>query len=107
VISLVTESRGWQQRQFGGVLSPFDCFLLARGIKTLDLRVHRQNENAQYLSEWLEKHPKVARVYYPGTPHVLRTPRSSLTVLGAWEVADLERFADMESVIGLLLGNVT
>jgi len=63
------EDKIWQCRKlFGGVLSPFDCFLLARGIKTLDLRVTRQNENAFFLAQWLEKHPKVERVYYPGLP---------------------------------------
>lgn len=63
------EDKVWQARKlFGGVLSPFDCFLLARGIKTLDLRVQRQNENALYLAQALEKHPKVERVFYPGLP---------------------------------------
>jgi cystathionine beta-lyase/cystathionine gamma-synthase len=56
------------------VLSPFDCFLLARGIKTLDLRVQRQNENALYLAQALEKHPKVERVFYPGTPQLSLLP---------------------------------
>jgi cystathionine beta-lyase/cystathionine gamma-synthase len=57
----------WQARKlFGSVLSPFEAFLLVRGIKTLTLRVQKQNENALYLAEWLQKHPKVERVYYPG-----------------------------------------
>ena len=64
------------------MLSPFDCFLRARGIKTLDLRVQRQNENALYLAQALEKHPKVERVFYPGTPQLsplpLGPPRAAL-----------------------------
>ena len=52
----------------GGIGSPHDAYLLLRGLKTLDLRVHRQNESAQRVAEHLEAHPAVARVYYPGLP---------------------------------------
>jgi len=50
----------------GAVLSPFDAWLLQRGLKTLGLRVERQNRNALALAQFLERHPKVARVNYPG-----------------------------------------
>jgi cystathionine gamma-synthase len=50
----------------GAVADPFTAYLLIRGIKTLALRIARQNENAQRLAEFLEAHPKVARVHYPG-----------------------------------------
>jgi cystathionine gamma-synthase len=50
----------------GGVGSPHDAYLLLRGIKTLDLRVRRQNENAFCVARFLEDHPAVQRVYYPG-----------------------------------------
>jgi methionine-gamma-lyase len=50
----------------GGSADPEAAFLLARGIKTLALRVKRQGENALAVAEFLEKHPKVARVHYPG-----------------------------------------
>src|SRR5215510_5030608 len=49
----------------GAVPDPFAAYLLIRGIKTLALRVARQNENAQRLAEFLETHPKVERVHYP------------------------------------------
>jgi cystathionine gamma-synthase len=52
----------------GGVSNPQEAYMLIRGIKTLDLRVRRQNESAQRLAEFLEGHPAVARVYYPGLP---------------------------------------
>jgi cystathionine gamma-synthase len=48
------------------VPDPFSAYLLVRGIKTLALRVARQNENAQRIAEFLEAHPKVERVHYPG-----------------------------------------
>jgi cystathionine gamma-synthase len=52
----------------GGVSSPHDAFLLLRGLKTLDLRIHCQNESGLRVARYLEGHPKVQRVYYPGLP---------------------------------------
>jgi len=50
----------------GGICDPNTAFLLERGLKTLALRVERHNSNGQALAEYLESHPKVERVYYPG-----------------------------------------
>lgn len=50
----------------GAALSPFDAWLLLRGLRTLGLRIDRHNSNAMALAAFLETHPKVARVYYPG-----------------------------------------
>jgi cystathionine gamma-lyase len=52
----------------GGVASPFDSYLLLRGIKTLALRMERHAANAQGVAEFLDRHPRVERVYYPGLP---------------------------------------
>jgi cystathionine gamma-synthase len=52
----------------GGVSSPHDAFLLLRGLKTLDLRVRCQNKTGLRIARYLEGHPKVQRVYYPGLP---------------------------------------
>jgi len=46
--------------------SPFDCFLAIRGLKTLSLRVERQNQSALTVALFLENHPMVSKVYYPG-----------------------------------------
>jgi cystathionine gamma-synthase len=54
------------QKLAGAVPSPFDCWLLTRGIKTLSLRVKAQTETAQKIAEFLQNHPNVERVYYPG-----------------------------------------
>lgn len=54
------------QNASGGVPGPQDCFLVLRGIKTLHVRVQRACENAMKVSKFLEKHPKVSKVYYPG-----------------------------------------
>ncbi len=53
-------------RDFGAALSPFNAWLLIRGIKTLSLRMDRHCENAQKIAEFLQKHPAVKEVYYPG-----------------------------------------
>lgn len=59
--------RAWfAYKILGPSLSPHDAFLVQRGIKTLALRVQRQNENAQALAEFLAAHPKVEAVHYPG-----------------------------------------
>lgn len=52
----------------GGVLGPFDSYLVIRGIKTLALRMERHCANALSVAQFLAKHPAVARVYYPGLP---------------------------------------
>jgi len=56
------------QNAFGAVLAPFDSFLLARGIKTLKLRLEAAQAGAMILAERLRRHPAVDRVYYPGLP---------------------------------------
>jgi methionine-gamma-lyase len=55
-------------KHLGGCADPFAAFLLDRSLKTFELRVQRQNENAMSLAKALEKHPKVLRVLYPGLP---------------------------------------
>ena len=52
----------------GGVPSPFDCWLVTRGIKTLSLRVKAQSETAAKLAEYLAQHPQIEQVNYPGLP---------------------------------------
>lgn len=53
-------------RDWGSVISPFNAFLLLQGLETLSLRVERHVENALKLAQWLERHPKVEYVHYPG-----------------------------------------
>lgn len=54
------------QKLTGGVPSPFDCWLITRGIKTLPLRVKAQTETAMRLAEYLSQHPQIEKVHYPG-----------------------------------------
>jgi len=53
-------------RELGGVISPFNAWLTLRGMRTLGLRMGRHNQNALALAEFLQEHPRVERVYYPG-----------------------------------------
>ncbi len=52
----------------GGIVDPQNAYLLERGLKTLGLRVRQQNETALSVARWLERHPRVERVWYPGLP---------------------------------------
>ncbi len=56
------------QKTTGGILSPFECFLVLRGIKTLAVRMQRHDANGRAIASYLRKHPKVERVFYPGLP---------------------------------------
>ena len=56
------------QNAMGAVPSPFDCFLVLRGVKTLPVRMERHVRTALSLASWLAQHPNVERVYYPGLP---------------------------------------
>ncbi len=53
---------------FGMVNGPHNIYLLLRGLKTFELRMRRHNENGQAVAEFLEQHPRVEKVYYPGLP---------------------------------------
>jgi cystathionine beta-lyase/cystathionine gamma-synthase len=67
-------NKHWMERvqhmviYLGGSMDPEAAYLLNRGMKTLSLRVRKQCENAMAVAKFLEKHPKVARVFYPGLP---------------------------------------
>lgn len=62
----LAEKLRFLQNAVGAIPSPFDCFLVLRGIKTLAVRMQRHCDNALHLAQWLSQHPAVARVYYPG-----------------------------------------
>lgn len=71
LISKHAEDSEWfafVQKSEGAILSPFDSFLILRGIKTLPVRMERHEANARHVVDLLLRHPKVARVFYPGLP---------------------------------------
>jgi O-acetylhomoserine/O-acetylserine sulfhydrylase len=67
-IAFIIRARVEGLRDYGCSMSPFNAFLLLQGIETLSLRVQRHVDNALELARWLQKHPKVETIDYPGLP---------------------------------------
>ena len=67
-VAFVMKARVQLLRDMGPALSPFNAFLFLQGIETLPLRMREHSRNALAVAEWLEKHPQVAWVNYPGLP---------------------------------------
>lgn len=89
----LAEKIGFMQNAAGAILGPQDSWLLLRGLKTLPLRLARQEENALALARWLALHPRVTRVYYPGLPEhpgheLLKLQASGFGAMVSFEVAD-------------------
>ena len=68
-IAFIIRARVEGLRDIGPALSPFNSFLFLQGLETLSLRVERHNENALKVAQWLERHPQVEWVSYPGLPN--------------------------------------
>jgi cystathionine beta-lyase/cystathionine gamma-synthase len=109
----------WNCRKImGGILDPMTAFLALRGMKTLDLRVNRQNDNAMKIAQYLVNHEKIRCVNYPGLPthpdyEIARKQMKGFGGMLSFEVrADFEgtkRFMDNLKVVKLAtsLGGVT
>jgi cystathionine gamma-synthase len=91
-LAKIQEARG----VLGGVSSPQDVYLLLRGLKTLDLRVRRQNENGMRVAQYLESHPAIERVYYPGLPSHPDHEVARRQMAGFGGVVSFEIRGDME-----------
>lgn len=92
----LAERIGFLQNSCGAIPGPFDCWLALRGTKTLPLRMRQHDANGRALARWLEQHPRVQRVYYPGLPshpqHALAC--SQMTGFGgmlSFELGDVDR----------------
>ena len=64
----IAEKLEFMQNAIGSILDPFSSFLALRGVKTLPLRMKQHCGNAMHLAAWLQKHPKIDKVIYPGLP---------------------------------------
>ena len=102
-------------RTAGPTMSPFNAWVFLKGLETLDLRMQAHSRNAQQLAEWLEQHPRVERVYFPGLPshpqHALAMEQQSapgsivaFDVKGgqtaAWTVIDATRMLSITANLG-------
>jgi cystathionine gamma-synthase len=81
----------------GAVLDPFAAYLLVRGLKTLALRIERQNANAQALAEFLAVHPRVAAVHYPGLPSHPQHAIATRQMRGFGGVVSFEVVGDLDA----------
>lgn len=80
----------------GGALDPHACFLLERGLKTLGLRVRKQNESALRLARFLDGHPAVTRVHYPGLPGHAQHERAAALLEGFGGMMSFELAGDAQ-----------
>jgi O-succinylhomoserine sulfhydrylase len=102
-------------RTAGPALSPFNAWVLLKGLETLALRMHAQSAAALELARWLERHPKVSRVHYPGLEShpqhelAMRQQRAAGSVLSfevkggraaAWRVIDATRLVSITANLG-------
>jgi cystathionine gamma-lyase/cystathionine beta-lyase/cystathionine gamma-lyase/homocysteine desulfhydrase len=62
------EKLAFVQKAAGAILSPFECWLILRGVKTLAVRMERHDRNGRFVAEFLARHKKVRKVFYPGLP---------------------------------------
>jgi cystathionine beta-lyase/cystathionine gamma-synthase len=83
----------------GGVLDPHCAFLLLRGIKTLAVRVEKQNRNGMEVAKYLESHPKVDKVYYPGLESHPQHKIAKRQMTGFGDVVSFELNCDLETTI--------
>jgi len=81
----------------GGIVDPHTCYLLLRGVKTLGLRMERHNRNGMRIASFLESHPKIRRVYYPGLPSHPDYPIAKEQMSGFGGVVSFEIKGDLET----------
>jgi cystathionine beta-lyase/cystathionine gamma-synthase len=93
------ETFAFVQKCTGGILSPFESWLILRGVKTLAVRMEQHEKNGRRVAAWLEKHPKVKQVFYPGLEShpQYELAKRQMTGFGAlitWETGSLEAAGD-------------
>ena len=98
------------QNAVGSIAGPFDCFLVLRALKTLPVRMERHCQNAQRVAEFLEAHPKIEKVYYPGLPshpqyelakRQMRAPGGMVTAILKGGLDEARRFLESTELFAL------
>ena len=104
----IAEKIGFIQNAAGAILGPQDSWLLLRGLKTLPLRLERQEANARRLAAWLAQHPRVTKVFYPGLAahpgHAVQQRQASgFGAMISFEVADPARIPQILAGVKVFL----
>lgn len=99
-----TEPMYLWRRITGGVIDPMSCYLLIRGLKTFGVRMERLNKTAQQVAEFLERQPKVRRVYYPGLPSHRYHEIARQQMKGFGAVVTFEINGDLEKTLQFIRG---
>lgn len=86
----------------GGVMDPMTSYMLLRGLKTLAIRMERHNANGFAIAQYLEKHPRVRKVYYPGLPSHHDHKRALKYMRGCGGVVTFELNADLQQTMRFL-----
>ena len=109
-LNATADRLGFLQNAVGAIAGPFDSFLAMRGLKTLALRMERHCQNALDLAGWLEQHPKVRKVVYPGlrshpqhqlAKRQMRAFGGMITLYLASDLAGARRFLERTKVFSL------
>jgi len=100
----VTEPMYQWRRVTGGVIDPMSCYLLNRGLKTFGVRMERLNSTAMTIARFLEKQPKVRRVYYPGLPGHRHHEVAKKQMKGFGAVVTFEIDGNLEQTLKFLKG---
>ncbi len=98
----LTEKIKYLQNAVGSVPSPFDCYLLIRSIKTLGVRMERHNSNAMLISEFLQNHPKIKTVRYPGLKSDPNYELATSQMNGYGGIISIELDTDLKSTLKFL-----
>ncbi len=98
----LTKKIKYLQNAVGSVPSPFDCYLLIRSIKTLGVRMERHNSNAMLISEFLQNHPKIKTVRYPGLKSDPNYELATSQMNGYGGIISIELDTDLKSTLKFL-----
>jgi cystathionine gamma-lyase len=94
----IAEKLEFMQNAIGSILDPFSSFLALRGVKTLPLRMKQHCGNAMHLAAWLQKHPKIEKVIYPGLPQHPQHLLAAKQMQGFGAMIAIYLKADMDGV---------
>ncbi|MCR9178203.1 MAG: PLP-dependent aspartate aminotransferase family protein [Alphaproteobacteria bacterium] len=106
----IRDKMAFLQNAVGSVAGPFDCFLVLRALKTLPVRMERHCQNAQRVAEFLEAHPKIEKVYYPGLAshpqhelarRQMRAPGGMVTAILKGGLDEARRFLERTELFAL------